>query len=280
MGSETNKYGLSRDIPSDIKRQIRQRCGFGCVVCGCGIYEYHHFNPEFREARIHEPDGIMLLCGTCHGKQYKGLFSRETIDAAAKDPRCRRIGYSSEVFDIGSDQPVISLGNVSCFAVPCLLRICGEELFSVLEPESENAPFRINAKMANSKGQMVFEISENEWRVRSDSWDAEQIGNRIIIRNAIGDIALRLRSEPPNRLVIEQLHMQWKDAKIDVVEGENAVARFASGAVFQTQRGSIVAAKIAFDIDERGVRVGVGGGSSVLSGTTLMGGGRPRSALN
>lgn len=29
-----NKQGISRDIPDPIKRDVRQRCGFGCVICG------------------------------------------------------------------------------------------------------------------------------------------------------------------------------------------------------------------------------------------------------
>lgn len=32
--TENNKYGLTRDIPEDVKRKVRKRCGFGCVICG------------------------------------------------------------------------------------------------------------------------------------------------------------------------------------------------------------------------------------------------------
>lgn len=34
MQTETNRHGLSRYIPPNIKRTIRKQCGFGCVVCG------------------------------------------------------------------------------------------------------------------------------------------------------------------------------------------------------------------------------------------------------
>ena len=30
------------DIPAEIIRKVRQRCGFGCIFCGCPIYEIHH----------------------------------------------------------------------------------------------------------------------------------------------------------------------------------------------------------------------------------------------
>ncbi|MHB0562224.1 hypothetical protein ACX3RA_15640, partial [Escherichia coli] len=57
-----NKHGLSRRIPETIKRQIRQRCGFGCVICGFGFYDYEHFKPDFVDAKVHDPNGMTLLC--------------------------------------------------------------------------------------------------------------------------------------------------------------------------------------------------------------------------
>jgi len=31
-----------RNIPLPIQREVRQRCGFGCVICGTLLYEYDH----------------------------------------------------------------------------------------------------------------------------------------------------------------------------------------------------------------------------------------------
>ena len=44
---EKNKYGLGRYIESDTRRLIRKRCGFGCVICGIGFFDYEHFDPDF-----------------------------------------------------------------------------------------------------------------------------------------------------------------------------------------------------------------------------------------
>src|ERR1700756_833363 len=113
MSAKVNKDGLSRDIPADIRRVVRQRDGFGCVVCGLGIYEYDHFNPEFSEAKSHRPDGIILLCASCHAKKTKKVLSLETIAAAAANPRCKRVGFSREAFDIGNEHPEIVLARSS-----------------------------------------------------------------------------------------------------------------------------------------------------------------------
>ncbi|MXF04188.1 hypothetical protein FQ041_25950, partial [Escherichia coli] len=70
-----NKHGLSRRIPETIKRQIRQRCGFGCVICGFGFYDYEHFKPDFVDAKIHDPNGMTLLCSQRNQKRARGRLS-------------------------------------------------------------------------------------------------------------------------------------------------------------------------------------------------------------
>jgi hypothetical protein len=277
MSKEVNKHGLSRDIPDDIRRFVRQRDGFGCVHCGRGIYQYDHFDPEFSEATHHHPDGIILLCTACHGKKTKGLLSRETISRDLANPRCEQDGFSFEAFDVGTEHPEFVFGSVYGTGVRCFLRVFGDELFSILPPEAEGAPFRLNAKMANDRGEVVFEIRENEWRIPSDNWDTEQIGKRIIIRNGLGDIALTIRSEPPTRIVVEQLNMQWRGTKIEAREGGKAIAIFESGSRFETTEAKIFGTDIGVDIDESGIGVGLGGSGGVFIGSgTMMNSGDPR----
>ena len=74
MSSVTNKYGLSRNIPEDVKLAVRQACGFGCVVCGMSIIEYEHIDPPFHDATVHDPTKIALLCATCHGNVSKKVL--------------------------------------------------------------------------------------------------------------------------------------------------------------------------------------------------------------
>lgn len=160
MGKKVNRYGLSRDIPDDIRRRVRQRDGFGCVICGRGIYKYDHFDPDYSEATAHRASGIILLCSACHDKKTKGLLSRETIAAAVANPRCKQTGFSFEAFDVGNEYPQIVFGSISGVGLKCFLRVFGAELFSILPPEFEGGPFRLNAKAANAQGKVIFEICE------------------------------------------------------------------------------------------------------------------------
>jgi len=79
----TMNQSLSRDIADEVKRIVRRKCGFGCVVCGSIIYTYHHFEPEFSKASFHDPSGIILLCASCHDKVHRGFLSKETIKRLA-----------------------------------------------------------------------------------------------------------------------------------------------------------------------------------------------------
>ncbi len=88
--SERNQFGLPREIPGDVRRAIRKRCGFGCVICGAALYEYHHFNPAYVDAVEHNPNNIALLCGSHHDKATKGMLSDVTVREASLHPVCHQ----------------------------------------------------------------------------------------------------------------------------------------------------------------------------------------------
>lgn len=75
--ANTNKHGLSRNIPSAVRLKVRKRCGFGCVVCGSAVYDYEHFEPEFHDAKEHSASGIALLCPTDHARKRKGELIKQ-----------------------------------------------------------------------------------------------------------------------------------------------------------------------------------------------------------
>ena len=126
--TNTNSHGLSRDIPNEVKREVRQRCGFGCVVCGGAIIQYDHFEPEFADAHAHKSEGIILLCGGCHNLKTVGRLSKETLAKHAADPKCRQTGFSFGPFDIGTTPPKVSIGEITAENVDVLLRIHGEDI--------------------------------------------------------------------------------------------------------------------------------------------------------
>jgi hypothetical protein len=234
--TEVNKYGLSRDIPSEIKREIRKRCGFGCVICGSAIYEYEHIDPPFSEAKEHEPSKITLLCKSCHGKVTNKMWSKDKVKRSNKNPKCLQKGFSSEFFDINTDRFEVILGSSSWINPKTVLEISGEPLLQIEPPDVEEAPLRISAKFYDRAGNEIFRIIQNEWQSLITNWDIEVKGPRIKIRNAPRDIILVIRAEPPSRLVVERLNMFYKGTQIIGREGKEIKIVTSTGIISNAEQ--------------------------------------------
>ena len=75
----------SRNIPLPIQREVRQRCGFGCVICGLPLYEYEHM-AEWASVKRHVADEITLLCDQHHREKTGGLLPKEVVSQANLNP--------------------------------------------------------------------------------------------------------------------------------------------------------------------------------------------------
>lgn len=202
-----NRHGLPRTIPSDVKRAIRQRCGFGCVICGSGIIQYEHVDPEYQDALVHDPQKMALLCPQCHAKVTTGFWSKQKVLEAMVRPLCKKQGYSKEVFDVGHGHPALQFGGVLLRNCPIPIQVGGAPLFKVEPPEEEGAPFRLSGLFSDSSGKVSLQIIENEWLASSSNWDVEVSGGSITIREAKGSIHLKLIAKPPDTIVVDRLNM-------------------------------------------------------------------------
>ncbi len=211
----TNTHGLDRYITEDISRQVRQECGFGCVICGLAIIQYHHFDPEFTDAKIHDPGKIALLCGSCHDRA-RGFWSTDRVINARKHPITFKQGCSKDIFDF-RDPFELFVGDSHFQNVRCIVRkSSGEEWFTIEPAESPEAPPRVSAKVYAADGSIELEILQNEWRCRTSVWDLTTEGSVIQLWRAPGEIALRLKARPPQGLEIQRLKMLFKGTGIEV----------------------------------------------------------------
>ncbi len=234
----TNKHGLSRYIPLPIQREVRQRSGFGCVVCGCAIYEYEHVDPPFAEATEHDPSKITLLCGSCHSRVTRKLLSKETVKKAMVKPKCFETGFSFGPFDIGDEYVEVFLAATKWINPLAVLEINGIPLFNVEPPEEKGQPFRISALFFDRNNLEVFKIVQNEWQGQADNWDIEVQASTITVRCAPKDIILKLRAEPPHRIFVERLEMYYQHSKIVVEENKHLLIISPDNSVISWQGGN------------------------------------------
>lgn len=214
-----NKHGLKRDIPDPIKRAVRQRCGFGCVSCGKGIIQYDHFDPEYSDARDHSADGITLLCGSCHDEKKHGLLTNAQVAAMNASPYCLKQGAAFGQFRLTGAQPIVMLGNNEFRRCKIILEIAGERVLWFNRPEYRDDGLCLNARIRNEKGEIVFEIIDNEWRIGDDLWDVDTSGNGILIRSRTCVFSLILRFKPPETIKIERADIQHRGTRVRITKG-------------------------------------------------------------
>lgn len=256
----TNRHGLSRHIPENVAREVRQRDGFGCVVCGNAIYEYEHFDPPFADAINHTVSGIILLCSNCHTNKGS-LISRNTIAEAARNPCCKRAGFSRGAFDAGTGLPELVIGTFVGRNIAVLLRVMGENILFIHPPEAPGAPYRINARLKDEAGKDTLSIVDNEWRVNAENWDAYFIKSddccRIIVQQKLRDFSLILRFEPAQRVVVERIHMHHRGVRLACREGSALQVETGSTSL---QASDIVVDGCFVGLDVWEDRIGIGGG--------------------
>ena len=226
---KVNQYGLKRNIPADVRRDVRQRCKFGCVFCRSGFYQYEHIDPPFKNAVRHDPERICCLCGSCHDLVTRGHLSKELVIKSYHDMQALQDGEVLPPtgpldFHDGSAELMIG-GLLYSPAVQTVLRYHEQDLICML-PGKQGEPGMISAVFTDESGREVLRLVENEWVGSLDNWDIEVVGRRLTVRREHGVIALQLRLEPPGKIVVERLDMRFEDCHVLATEQTYAVGRY------------------------------------------------------
>ena len=249
MSSVRNRHGLSREIPQKVKRLVRQRCGFGCVVCGLALTDYEHVDPTFADAKTHDPDAIVLLCPTHHAAVTRGLMSKKRVLEHSKAPAALRVGFTHGAFEVSSRPLIVTLGNLICEDTPRIITVGNIPLLSFAKSEYEDEPWQMTAIMADSFGNPLLSVKENTWRASSARWDIQSVGNRLTIRNGAKNIGLRLRHDPGNSLVFERARLSFAGIKVECSEDEGMLITHPDGSNFVFNGGSFKSCGGAFRFD-------------------------------
>jgi hypothetical protein len=226
-----NRFGLSRNIPADVKREVRRRSRFGCVMCRVGFYHYEHIDPEFKDAKAHDPDNICCLCGSCHDAVTRGrkskAYVRKQYDQLRSTP-ATSAPLPKGPLDFHDGTAKLTIGGVRYSpAVKSILRLYGQDVMRV-DPGDANSPGTISATFFDDTGLPILRLEENEWLSRTDSWDIQVVGSRLKVRQRGSRDSLILRLQPPGEIVVEWMDMRLTSFHILATEWTYAVGRHLS----------------------------------------------------
>jgi hypothetical protein len=209
-------------ICTKIKRDVRKRCGFGCVICGMPLYEYEHME-EWAIVKRHVADEITLLCNQHHREKTNGLLSVAAVRKANSDPINRRGTSSSYPFHAQPATLTINVGN-NIFYYKSDLPSSGFIVISIsAEPilwfTFDGYYLLLNISLFDNENKLILEIRDNELIYSTELWDVTFIGKTLTIKTASRETALVLTVSPNEKIIhIQKAKFYSNGLCIDVNE--------------------------------------------------------------
>ncbi|MGW1804349.1 hypothetical protein [Streptomyces sp. NPDC002078] len=186
-------------IKAQIKREVRQRCGFGCVICGLPLYEYEHML-EWAKTKRHTAEEITLLCNLHHAEKTRGFLSRADVKKANDHPVNRRAGASTPYnLRFSGDTCLVNMGGnkvVHLFSQSPVANILMIDGFPVIKVRQCDEHLLLSMRLYGRGGRKLLEIDENELVYSVDSWDIELTGTTLTIRGALRKILAEIKFHP------------------------------------------------------------------------------------
>lgn len=191
-------------IKESIKREVRQRCGFGCVLCGVPVYHYDHMD-EYNVVQEHTADNITLLCGSHHDLKTRGQLPTAVVRSHNANPHNKPHGKTSAhlLFYYGAAARIVAGGNEIFVANKSVsaLKIDGH---SLVDFELVDGNLMLNIDLRDAAGEPVLTVHRNELVHSTHLWDYRYTGKRLSINEAERRIYLTISFEPEtHRVVLE-----------------------------------------------------------------------------
>ncbi|MDR6922480.1 MULTISPECIES: HNH endonuclease [Chryseobacterium] len=191
-------------IKSSIKREVRQRCGFGCVICGNPIYQYDHLL-GWAKVRRHKAEEITLLCSEHHSEKTSKRLPDFIVEEFNKNPYNLRSGITKPktLYYFGDSANVV-FGSMR-------FSMTKNDLYDYLIPFTidhaspikiifKDQMYLLNIELQDPFGKLILKIVNNELVMNIGLWDIQYVGQRITIRESFYKIFIEIRFETPNTI--------------------------------------------------------------------------------
>ena len=213
-------------IPPAIKREVRQRCGFGCVICGLPLYEYDHME-EWAVVRRHVAEEITLLCNQHHAEKTKGLLTTEKVREANDNPYNLQKGISKPyLFHFYGDKATMKIGSnrftsqedehgPGIGVMPLVIDrfpFIGLRIFEEL--------LVLDLQLYDQNHRKIIQIKENELIYDVDLYDVEFIQSTLTLRTKKGEIVLKIEFKPPHTVIVQRAEIYLNGVYVKITRKE------------------------------------------------------------
>lgn len=212
-----NKFGLKRYIPADIRAQIRRESHFGCVICGCLLVDYEHIEPEFNNAKEHNPEHMTLLCPDCHNRVTRKLISKKDVWKAKQNPQANKTKQVHDLLHIDTNDLEILIGNSKAKQCNIILTLYGKPIIWFEPPIEPDEPSKICAIFYNADGKIHSAINRNQISISTSSFDVQSTSTNIKIKHD-NKTSLELSREGGVPLKISRMIFRYLNCSISIDE--------------------------------------------------------------
>lgn len=214
--TKINKHGLTRYIKKSIKEQIRKDAGFGCVICGSLIVEYEHIEPEYHNAKVHDPKCMTILCPFCHDKVTKKRISKKAVWKAKEKPMALIKGFVNDYLSVETDDATFKIGSTVTSMTNVVLNIYGKPILWFEPPSQSDEPFKLCCVFYDKNSKVTAFINRNEFVGLVGDKDILSEGTRIEIVESKKHKLLVIDVEGDAPIHIKTLDMMYADAQVTV----------------------------------------------------------------
>lgn len=190
-------------LRSALKREVRQRCGFGCVMCGSPVFDYEHIEGYGKTG--HAPEHMTLLCPEHHREKTAGRLPADIVREANAAPANSANGLSkAHPLYFSGNSMNIELGNVHVETTELSSSVIEIDDEAVLKADVVDGRLVLGMILRDADNRALLVVQKGQLKYAVSSWDITYEGTTLTIRRGPRDVVLRMKLVPPNRLIIER----------------------------------------------------------------------------
>lgn len=210
---------INRDsIDAKIKREVRQRCGFGCVICGSPIYDYEHME-EWAIVKRHIAGEITLLCPLHHREKTVGRMPSEMVKKANDNPHNLKKGVSGQ-------HQLYFYGNAAKIIMSTVQFICEDygkgalmipiliDNIPIISVRLKDNECFLNFVLFDKKGVPVLVIENNILKFKIGIWDITFEGKILTVREKLYKITLEIEFQTPDIVFIKRANLFYNKREL------------------------------------------------------------------